>query len=129
MAELEFFEKVAARAGVPADTARSLTEATLRTLGERISGGQAADLADHVAHELRPLLSRARSEEPEAFGPEEFLRRVAERAGQPPEAAERGVRAVLQTLHRVVGHRKFEGALAQLPREIGALAQPVPREP
>ncbi|MFR9775671.1 DUF2267 domain-containing protein [Micromonospora sp. MS34] len=129
MAELEFFEKVAARAGVPAETARSLTEATLRTLAERISGGEAADLAEHVAHELRPLLARARPEEPEAFGYDEFLRRVAERAGSPPDVAERGVRAVLQTLHRVVGHREFEHALAQLPKEIGMLAQPVPREP
>ncbi|MFI2651306.1 DUF2267 domain-containing protein [Micromonospora fulviviridis] len=129
MAELEFVAKVAARAGVPAETARSLTEATLRTLAERISGGEAADLADHVAHELRPLLARARPEEPEAFGYDEFLRRVADRAGTAPDMAERGARAVLQTLHRVVGHAEFEQAMAQLPREIGALAQPVPRTP
>ncbi|WNM38562.1 DUF2267 domain-containing protein [Micromonospora halotolerans] len=129
MAELEFVAKVAARAGLPADTARSLTEATLRTLAERISGGEAADLADHVAHELRPLLARARPEEPEAFGYDEFLRRVADRAGTAPDLAERGARAVLQTLHRVVGHVEFEQALAELPREIGALAQPVPRTP
>lgn len=129
MAELEFVAKVAGRAGVPVETARSLTEATLRTLAERISGGEAADLADHVAHELRPLLARARPEEPEAFGYDEFLRRVADRAGTAPDVAERGARAVLQTLHRVVGHTEFEQALAQLPREIGALAQPVPRTP
>ncbi|PSK63828.1 hypothetical protein B0E53_04248 [Micromonospora sp. MH33] len=129
MADLEFVAKVAARAGVPAETARSLTEATLRTLAERISGGEAADLADHVAHELRPLLARARPEEPEAFGYDEFLRRVADRAGTAPDVAERGARAVLQTLHRVAGHAEFEQALAQLPREIGALAQPLPRTP
>lgn len=127
MAELEFYDKVAARAGVPPETAQALTEATLRTLAERISGGQSADLADHVAHELRPFLARARPEEPQAFGCDEFLRRVAERAAVPDGVAERGARAVLQTLHRVVGHREFEDAMSELPAEIGALAQPVPR--
>ncbi|MCW3813939.1 DUF2267 domain-containing protein [Micromonospora sp. DR5-3] len=127
MAELEFFEKVAAGAQVPAETARALTEATLRTLAERISGGEAADLADHVAHELRPLLARARPEEPEAFGYDEFLRRVAERAGVAPEVAEQGARAVLRTLDPVVGHQQFSQALSQLPAEIRGLAQPVPR--
>ncbi|MER7889436.1 DUF2267 domain-containing protein [Micromonospora sp. NPDC094482] len=129
MAELKFFDKVAARAGVPDDTARALSEATLRTLAERISGGEAADLAGHVAHELRPLLARAAQEEPEVFAYDEFLRRVAERAGVGPQLAERGAGAVLQTLHRVVGHREFERALAQLPTEIQALAQPVPQGP
>ncbi|MEU8261446.1 DUF2267 domain-containing protein [Micromonospora sp. NPDC048999] len=129
MADLEFFEKVAARASVQSETARSLTEATLRTLAERISGGEAADLADHVAHELRPLLARARPEEPEAFGYDEFLRRVAERAGVARDVAERGVSAVLQTLDPVVGHQQFEQALSQLPAEIRTMAQPVPRRP
>lgn len=129
MAELEFFEKVAARAGVPPETAQSLTEATLRTLAERISGGQAADLADHVAHELRPFVAKAAPEEPEAFAYDEFLRRVADRAGVDQEVAERGAGAVLQTLHRVVGHREFADAMAQLPTEVQALAEPVPRSP
>ncbi|MFE9203598.1 DUF2267 domain-containing protein [Micromonospora sp. NPDC007230] len=127
MAELEFVEKVAAGAGVPAETARALTDATLRTLAERISGGEAADLADHVAHQLRPLLARARPEEPEAFGYDEFLRRVAERAGVEREVAERGARAVLRTLDPVVGHQEFTNALSQLPADIRNLAQPVPR--
>ncbi|MBM0238232.1 DUF2267 domain-containing protein [Micromonospora sp. ATA32] len=129
MAELEFFEKVATRAGVPPETAQSLTEATLRTLAERISGGEAADLADHVAHELRPHLDKARVEGQQVFAYDEFLRRVAVRAGVEDSVAERGVRAVLQTLHRVVGHREFEDAMSELPADIRALAQPVPRGP
>ncbi|WBB70575.1 DUF2267 domain-containing protein [Micromonospora sp. WMMD812] len=129
MAELKFFDKVAARAGVPDDTAQALTEATLRTLAERISGGQAADLSAHVAHELRPLLARAAPEEPESFAYDEFVRRVAERAGVGPSLAERGAGAVLQTLHRVVGHKEFEQAMAQVPTEIQALAEPVPQGP
>ncbi|MEU1759568.1 DUF2267 domain-containing protein [Micromonospora sp. NPDC005257] len=127
MAEPEFYARVSARAGVPVETARALTEATLRTLAERISGGEADDLSAHVAHELRPLLARARVDDPEVFGYDEFLRRVAERSGATPSDAERGARAVLQALHRVVGPAQFNRALSQLPREIAELAQPTPR--
>ncbi|QLQ36012.1 DUF2267 domain-containing protein [Micromonospora robiginosa] len=127
MAESQFYARVAARAGVPETTARALTEATLTTLAERISGGEATDLSAHVAHELRPLLVRARAEDAQPFGYDEFLRRIAERAGATPADAERGARAVLQALHRVVGPAEFDRAVAQLPREIGELAQPAPR--
>ncbi|MEU5790464.1 MULTISPECIES: DUF2267 domain-containing protein [Micromonospora] len=128
MAELKFVEKVAARAGVPPETARSLTEATLGTLTQRISGGQAGALAGHLADELSPLLIKG-TEDPEAFGYDEFLRRVADRAGVDRGVAERGVRAVLQTLHRVVGHREFEDAMVQLPADLRALAEPLPHGP
>ncbi|WP_200210616.1 DUF2267 domain-containing protein [Micromonospora coerulea] len=128
MAELSFFDKVAARAGVSPEAAQPLTQATLRTLAERISGGEAAALAGHVANELSPLLVKG-TEDPEAFGYDEFLRRIADRAGIDGGAAERGARAVLQTLHRVVGHREFTNAMAQLPADIRALAEPLPHGP
>ncbi|MBU8861053.1 MULTISPECIES: DUF2267 domain-containing protein [unclassified Micromonospora] len=127
MAEPEFYARVSARAGMPMETARALTEATLRTLAERISGGEADDLSAHVAHELRPLLARARVEDPEVFGYDEFLRRIAERAGVSPADAERGARAVVQALHRVIGPVAFHRALSQLPARIGELVQPAPR--
>ncbi|MEU8257261.1 DUF2267 domain-containing protein [Micromonospora inaquosa] len=128
MAELAFVDKVAARAGVSLEQARPLTEAVLRTLTERISGGEAAAMAPHLADELSPLLVKA-TEPAETFDYDEFLRRVADRAGIDRPAAERGARAVLQTMHRVVGHREFEDALAQLPADLRALAQPLPHGP
>ncbi|MEH0935801.1 DUF2267 domain-containing protein [Micromonospora psammae] len=128
MVELKFFDKVAARAGVPPETAQSLTEATLSTLSQRISGGEAAAVADHLADPLRSLLVKG-TEDPEPFGYDEFLRRVADRSGVERAVAERGVRAVLQTMHRVVGHREFQKAMAQLPADLRALAEPLPRGP
>lgn len=88
MAELAFIETVAERAGVPEDQAVALIEATLRTLTERISAGEAADAAAHMPDRFRPLLIKSR-ENAEAFPIDEFIRRVAERAGVGPDVAER----------------------------------------
>ncbi len=122
MAELAFIETVAERAGVPEDQAVALIEATLRTLTERISAGEAADAAAHMPDRFRPLLIKSR-ENAEAFPIDEFIRRVAERAGVGPDVAERGVRAVLQTMRNLVGHKEFEDIMSQLPREFGELVR------
>ena len=54
----EFLTKVGQRADVSLETAEGLTAATLRTLAERISGGEAASLAAqlHAELEIRPQL-------------------------------------------------------------------------
>jgi len=122
LAELAFIETVAERAGVPEDQAVALIEATLRTLTERISAGEAADAAAHMPDRFRPLLIKSR-ENAEAFPIDEFIRRVAERAGVGPDVAERGVRAVLQTMRNLVGHKEFEDIMSQLPREFGELVR------
>jgi uncharacterized protein (DUF2267 family) len=125
MAELKFVESVAERARVPVELAGPLTEATIRTLAERISGGEAADLADRVPDQYRPLLIK-REEAPERFTADDFIHRVAERAGVAQEVAQRGIQAVLATMHSVVGHKELSDALAQLPKELQRLAQPAP---
>jgi uncharacterized protein (DUF2267 family) len=125
MAELRFIDKVAERAQVPEDRAVALTEATLRTLAERVSGGEAADLADRLPEPLRPLLIKIQ-EDPEPFSFDEFVARVAAQAGVPDDVAKRGVRAVLQAMHTTVGQREFDEFMAQLPKEFGQLAQVAP---
>ena len=120
MAELEFVAKVAERAGVPAETAQCLTEATLRTLAERISGGEAADLARHLPPDLQPHLTGA-PEPAERFTPDEFVRRVAERAGTDEDHATKGIRAVFDTLREVAPGKELDEVTTQLPKEFGAL--------
>ncbi|MEK8105700.1 DUF2267 domain-containing protein [Micromonospora sp. M12] len=127
MAELAFVDKVAARAGVPPEQARPLTEAVLRTLTERLSGGEAARWPP-PGRRAEPAAGQGRR----AAGGVR-LRRVPAPGGRPrrrrPTGRRTGTRAVLQTMHRVVGHREFEDVLAQLPADLRALAQPLPHGP
>ena len=126
MAELAFVKKVAEQAGVAEDRAVALTEATLRTLAVRLSGGEAADLAHRVPEEFRPLLIRVQeTAEPLSF--DDFVARVAEQAEVPVEVARRGVGGVLRAMHTTVGQRGFDEFLAQLPKEFAQVARAVPQ--
>src|SRR3954447_12739407 len=87
-------------AGLGTEGARRATRATLETLGERISRGEARDLAAQLPPELAPLV--ATDHDAEAFDVEEFLRRVAEREEVDLEAAQRHATAVLTALGRAV---------------------------
>jgi uncharacterized protein (DUF2267 family) len=118
--ELSFIDEVAERAGMTRATAQLITEGTLLALSDRITGGEADDLADRVPAELRPYLTKL-IEPAIPFSYEEFLQRVAEHAGVDQPTAERGVAAVLQVLRQTVGAKEFSDAMAQLPKEFDRL--------
>ncbi|MEV6844553.1 DUF2267 domain-containing protein [Actinoplanes sp. NPDC051411] len=120
MTELNFIDEVAERAGVPRVTGLLITEGTLLALSDRISGGEAEDLADRVPAELRPYLVKV-TEPAVPFSYEEFLQRVAEHAGVDRSTAERGVAAVLMVLRQTVGPKEFSDAMAQLPKDFDRL--------
>jgi uncharacterized protein (DUF2267 family) len=116
----EFITKVGGRADVSLQTADALAAATLQTLAERISGGEAAQLATYLPEELRPHLTGA--EEPaQPFGSQEFVRRVAEFAGTDPKRAASGVRAVFATLREETPREELEDVLTQLPKDYSSL--------
>jgi putative intracellular protease/amidase/uncharacterized protein (DUF2267 family) len=113
----EGFTKTVARAAdLDPATAERAIEATLVTLGERISEGEARDLARHLPDSLARML--VRPGEAEGFGADEFFRRVAEREGTDPETAERHARAVVAALARREGRKELHDMLSQLPREL-----------
>jgi uncharacterized protein (DUF2267 family) len=116
----EFITKVGGRADVSLKTAEALTAATLQTLAERISGGEAAQLAQYLPEELRPHLTGA-EELAKRFSADAFVRRVAERAGTDPERAESGVRAVFATLREETPREELEDVLTQLPKDYSRL--------
>jgi uncharacterized protein (DUF2267 family) len=128
----QFIDLVRRRANVPAsrridgmpltdtETATILTRATLQVLAQRISGGEARDVARQLPPDLDEAL-RPEQEQAEAFDLEVFVQRVADRALVDFEAAEAGGRAVFQTLREAVTGDEFEDVLAQLPREYTAL--------
>jgi uncharacterized protein (DUF2267 family) len=113
----QFIEKVAERTGGSLGQAEALAQATLLTLADRITGGEARDLAAQLPSELRDFLDK--KEEPaEAFDLDEFVHRVSLRAGVDRDTARKGVAAVLQTLYAAVSTGEFEDVLAQLPKEF-----------
>lgn len=122
----EFITKVAHEAAVPREEADALTAATLRTLAERISGGEAEDLAAQLPKELKGYLARP-GEEAEPFGLDEFVRRVAERAGTDSDQAFAHVGAVFATLREAVAAGELDDVAAQLPEELRGLMGVQPR--
>jgi uncharacterized protein (DUF2267 family) len=128
----QFIELVRQRAKVPGsrrldgmaltdtEMATILSRATLQVLAQRISGGEARDIARQLPPDLDQALQPER-EHAEPFDLEVFIQRVADRALVDFDAARAGVRAVFQTLREAVTGDEFEDMLAQLPREYTEL--------
>jgi len=113
----EFIDAVSDRMGVSMDEAENVTYATLTTLSERITGGEARDLASQLPRPLRELL-RPTVEPAEAFDLDEFVHRVSKRAGVNAAEAAVGMRAVFATLRKAVTGGEFDDIMSQLPAEF-----------
>ena len=113
---LDLVQQLAHRSREDAERA---ARATLQTLAERISAGQARDLAEQLPPELAPWI--ATTGDAEAFDVDEFLRRVAEREGADGARAERDARAVFAALGRCVRRKEIDDLVSELPRSFGPL--------
>jgi uncharacterized protein (DUF2267 family) len=128
----EFIGRVAQRAGASREHAEMLTKATLTVLADRISGGQAMDLADHLPDKLARPLRESPQKPAEGYGFGAFVRRVRKLVpGVPGEAVVPGIRAVLETLRDSVPDKEFQDTMNQLPRDFWELvpAPPPPQAP
>jgi uncharacterized protein (DUF2267 family) len=114
-----FMAIVQEAAGLDRQSAERATQAVLRTLAERLSAGQARDLAEALAPELGPWLGTDSGAEP--FDADEFIRRVAKREDVDPKLAERHARAVLLALSRSVSTEEFDDIVAELPKSFAPL--------
>lgn len=120
----EFIDRVAERASVSREQAATLTQATLRILADRISGGQDVDLADQLPEKLARMLRKAPQKLPEKYGFDEFVQKVRDLAEEvPAEAVLPGIRAVMLTLRDAVAEKEFRDTMAQLPHEFRELLQ------
>ena len=117
----EMIATVASRASIARDEAEAITRATLTTLGERITGDEADDLAAQLPAELQSVLITT-PDEAERFGLDEFVERVSERAGMVPDDAEEAIPAVFHTIEDAISPGEFEDVMSQLPDELRALA-------
>lgn len=122
----EFIARVAKYADLSEEDAEKLTRATLATLAERITGGEAQDLAAQLPGPLKTALTGA-PENAEAFSFEEFVERTAERAGTDVDVAEVAVIAVFATLRDAVTPGEFDDVLSQLPSDFPRVGTSHPR--
>jgi uncharacterized protein (DUF2267 family) len=115
-----FVTTIQQKAGISEAKAERAAEATLRTLAERISKGQARDLARDLPSEVGAWLLDG-PPSAEAFDARELVRRVAEREEVDPGTAERHVRAVFVALSRLVRGDEIRDLLAELPHDYERL--------
>jgi uncharacterized protein (DUF2267 family) len=101
--------------------AEEITTSVLAVLSQRITPGEAADLAAQLPEPLRAPLAGDGERQAESFGVEEFLRRVAERVGARPRTAEWDAGAVLCTLADAVSGGELNQILSRLPSGYAAL--------
>lgn len=113
----EFIDSVAKRSGTSPQQAEKLTWATLRTLAERIDGGEARDLAAQLPEQLRADMF-APSETAERFGLDIFVQRVSGRAEADEALARTGMRAVFDTLREGVTPDEYDDVIGQLPADF-----------
>jgi uncharacterized protein (DUF2267 family) len=112
-----FMTTVEQAAGITREQADRAVRATLETLAERITAGEADDIALFLPPEVRPLVTVA-PPEAEAFGLDEFVRRVAEREGVDERTARDHARAVFVALGEAVAPGELRDMAAQLPRDF-----------
>jgi uncharacterized protein (DUF2267 family) len=115
----EFIRTVQDAADLDREPAEQAAHVVLQTLGERLSGGEARDLAEQLPPELAAWLAAEGRAEP--FDLEEFLRRVAEREQVDLKAAERHARAVLLALGRTVSAEEIRDMASELPKSFAPL--------
>jgi uncharacterized protein (DUF2267 family) len=119
-----FIDTEAQKAGLPKDQAENVAHATLKTLADRISGGEAEDLAAQLPKPLKEDLHKDR-EPAESFDVDEFIRRVSERAHVDPETARNGAMAVLTTVREAVTPGEFADLTSQLSQDYSELVGPM----
>jgi uncharacterized protein (DUF2267 family) len=112
-----FIATVAARAHLSDADAERATQATLETLNERLTGGEARDL---VRRFLPPELAAwmPRGHWGERFDADEFVRRVAKREDVDPDTAEQHARVVLRVVREAIGPEETARLAADLPEDF-----------
>jgi uncharacterized protein (DUF2267 family) len=115
----QFLVTVQQKAGISREKAERAARATLQTLTERLSGGEARDLATQLPPELAPYL--APKGDAQAFDVEEFLRRVAAREDVDVTTADRHTRAVFAALRRAIDEREIHDMAAELSSDFEPL--------
>jgi uncharacterized protein (DUF2267 family) len=115
----EFITIVEQHAGVGRERAERAGRAVLETLAERLSQGEARDLATQLPAEVAPWLHT--DDDARGFHVDEFLRRVGGREEADLETAQKHARAVFTALSRAITDDEFADMVAELPKDFRPL--------
>jgi uncharacterized protein (DUF2267 family) len=115
----QFIKTIQHKADLSWEDAERAAVATLRTLGERLSAGEARDIARQLPGDLGEALRT--DTDASAFDAVEFVRRVADREGVDLDTAERHIRAVFVALVRTLSKQELDDMLAELPKGFAPL--------
>jgi uncharacterized protein (DUF2267 family) len=118
-----FYAQVAGRSSLSKEEAADLTRATIEALAQRLSAGEARDLARQLPDDLVQAV-RWDGKHSERFGLDELITRVSNRTGLNESETTTGARAVLTTLREVIDAKEFDDLMAQLPAEFATLVLP-----
>ncbi len=118
----QFIKTVQREAAISWDEAERAVRSTLETLAERLSAGEARDIARQLPGDLGKWLAGSNGAQP--FHADEFLRRVAEREQVDLDTAERHARAVFLAIARAVKGRELKDMAAELPKDFEPLLTP-----
>lgn len=99
-------------------TAATAVRAVLGVLGERITRGEAQDLAAYFAAEEESWLLESATPDAEDFSYDEFVRRVADREGVRDRVARKHIEAVMSAIEGSAGREEAHDIMNQLPPEF-----------
>lgn len=118
----EFISEVQHRAKLNSrEDAVRATGAALETLGERLAGGEAKDLASQLPDELALYLERTYTGIQQSFSLDEFFWRVSQREGVDLSESTYHARVVIALLSEVVTMGEIENVKSQLPKDFARL--------
>jgi uncharacterized protein (DUF2267 family) len=115
----EFLTIVRTAAATDRESAERGTKATLLTLAERLTRGEARDLVAELPPELGPYLHT--DGHPEPYDVEEFIQRIAKRMGTDEETAQRYAAVVLNAFRRAISAKAYHDVTSLLPHTFAEL--------
>lgn len=119
MDEQQLLSLVAREAQVDPSVAEKAVEAVLTTLSERLTPGEAGDIADRLPESWRRWIQPHAPRQ--LYSAQQFLQQVAAREGVDEQTAQSHARAVFYALSRALTADEFQDMVSELPKEYRAL--------
>lgn len=118
----EFIKEVQDRGHMDSrERAEETVRATLRTLAERLAGGEPHDLTSQLPPGLAEHVRYDEEQKSEPFSLQEFFQRVAEKEGTEAPNAVHQAQVVMEVLQDAVTRGEIDNVKSQLPREYAPL--------